>query len=164
MVHLLPVSSHHTNISWLPHLADRISGHYSCLVCRARFQSIGVNCSHAVYSSNVSTSTSSVVRQLARVSLTWNGRKHLGDWPQYAASSTLAPPGPLFHRLSQQTIWFTVGPLPTLVLLNHVVVLPSRLPPNRSVSVVIVFLSTSLRDRNTFKQLMSESCCVVEFL
>ena len=70
---------------------------------------------------------------------------------------------PFFHRLSQQTIWFIVGPLPTLVLLNHVVVLPSRLPPNRSVSVVIVFLATSLRDRNTFKQLMSESCCVVEF-
>ena len=33
---------------------------------------------HAVYSSNVPTSTSSVVRQLARVSLTWNRRKHTG--------------------------------------------------------------------------------------
>ena len=40
------------------------------------FKQLRVNCLHAMYSSNVPTSTSSVVRQLARVSLTWDRRKH----------------------------------------------------------------------------------------
>ena len=84
------------------------------------------------------------------------GENTLGDWPQYAASGSLAPPPPLFHRLSQQTTWYSVGPLPTLV--GH------WLHPKRSASVVIVFLATSLRDRNTFKQLMSESRCMAESL
>ena len=39
MVHLLHVSSHLTNINWVPRLEDRMSGHYSCLVCRAHIQS-----------------------------------------------------------------------------------------------------------------------------
>ena len=96
--------------------------------------------------------------------MTWSGENTLGDWPQNASSRSLAPAAPFFHRLSQQTTRYVVGPLPTLVLLNHVVVLPSRLHPNHSAPVVIVSLATSLRDRNTFKQLMSESCCVVESL
>ena len=119
----------------------------------------GVNRSHAVYSSNDSTSPSSVVTQPTRVSLTWNRRKHtVGDRPQYGSSSSLAPSAPLFHRLSQRTTRYVAGPLPTCS--DE----PARLHPNRSAPVVIVFLATSLRDRNTFKQLMSESCCAVESL
>ena len=88
----------------------------------------------------------------------------LGVRPQYASSRSLAPPAPLFRRLSQQTTRYTAGPLPTLVPLNPVVVLPTQLHPTRSAPVVIVFLVTSLRDRNTFKHLMSESWCVLETL
>ena len=36
---LPPLSSHLTNINWLPRLEDRMSGHHSCLVWRARPQS-----------------------------------------------------------------------------------------------------------------------------
>ena len=90
-----------------------------------------------VYSSIDSTSILSVVAQPTRVSLTWNWRNTLGDRPQYSSSSSLVPPAPLFHRLSQRTTRYAVGPLPTLVPLNPVVVLPTRLPPNRSAPVVI---------------------------
>ena len=124
----------------------------------------GVSCSHAVYSSTDSMLISSVVAQPARILLTWNRRNTLGDRPQYASSGSLAPPAPLFHRLLQRRIRYVVGPLPTPVPLNSVVVLPARHHPTRSEPVVIVLLATSLRDRNTFKQLMSESCCVVESL
>ena len=115
----------------------------------------GVNHSHAVLT-NVPTSTSSVVRQLARVSLTWNKGEHTGRLVTVRCFLALWPL--LLHC-------FIVSHSRRLdTLLGHVVVLPSRLHPSRSASVVIVFLVTSLRDRNTFKQLMSESCCVVESL
>ena len=140
-----------------------MSGHYSYLVCRARFQSMGQLLARCVLIDRCHVDLKrgdTTYRSL--VDMEW--RKHTGRLATVRFFSLSGPSCSVFSSSLAADDSIRGWALPTLLLLNHVVVLPSRLHPNHSAPVVIVSLATSLRDRNTFKQLVSESCCVVESL